>query len=735
MKKKNIFLSFAVAFILLGNFQFSYASGEKIIREVEGLNGGQKVPYGWTKTITYKQNESVKLELSSKDKDIVILVDSSKRDSDDNTKKDSPFKFALFAGSEIVDGEPALHMYGDHLNIDGDCHSNGNIEAYVGPTSQLTGIFTASGNIGVSGENVSVQAIEKQSVIKMPDLSAKFAIDAKKNQSYFSTSLDTETGKKWYEYIVENSYGSIGGDIIDKFGVGLKCTYANGTWEITGGELKLSKDLPLLFDGNVLFSLDNISGNGFIVATGNILFNNGNSTDLGLKYKPDGSVDLENSAEIGFYSINGNIDFNMAEGAKFKGLVYVPNGNIQLNSNAFHLYGSLVANTLELGGDKLIHYVETGLHDDIGGGEIKDDIQYINARDSALKIIEELSKYEVSNINLATVMYSNKAYLLGNGFYRINEKNGGAVSEVKELINAYNIGNGVNMGDGLKLASETLKVGSGQGSNKEKYLIVLSYNEPNRYTDDNGNILSDAIKALEYAEKIAEENIKGENFDNIYFIDVNSELTLNCIKKVAEKAEVENEFVFDPKAVIENEVIVKSFESSLKEVVSSIINDITFVPQVKKVEVSFNTSDKPHKLPTGVTFIPNIVKNVENIGEVEEIEEIEATQDTEEAENKEDKVSFEFIASTRELKLKEGAYSVELSTDKTSAKIGDLKLSVKFNKRTDSDTISTDTIVFEETELIYTFTLTSKSGVDETVSVKVPVEKLEVGVEFKIDIN
>lgn len=714
MRKRRMLLSFATAmFILLGNLQFSYADDVKITREVVDLDEGEKVPYGLTKEIAYKQNQPVKLDITPKDKDIVILLDSSKKDSEDEGKPDSPFSYALFAGSEVVDD--ALTMYGDYLDIDGDSHSNGNIYGYVGETSKLDGDFTAYGSVNVSGNNVSVTVGSEQNIIAMPDLSDKFAVDAKKNQSYFSTSYDTETGKRWYEYNVEDSEGTVK----SKFGVGLKCSYSDGTWDLVGEELILDRQIPLLFDGNVKFSLDNISGSGFIIATGGILFNNGNATDLGLKYNSDGTVDLENSAEIGFYSINGNIDFNMAGGAKFKGLVYAPKGNLQLNSDVFHLYGSLVANTLVLGGDKLVHYVRTDLHKDIDEGGSNEDIQYFNAQESAIKIIEGLGNYSGSDINLATIMYSDKAYKLGTGFYQI-DNNAEGVTTLKQLVSAYETKEGVNMAEGLKLASETLK---NSDTDREKYLIVLSYNEPNRYTNDDGDIKTDAALALEYAEKVAEQ-IKDENFDNIYLVDVNSNATLTCIKKIGSKIGAKSEFIFNPSAVMSSGTAEKSFESSLNDVLNSILKDIKFIPEVKKVEVSFNTSDKPHKLPDGVTFVPNKVKREEVNEETGEMISVE-----------DDKSSFDFISATRELKLKEGNYSIDLSQGITNPKIEDLTMSVKFNKRTDSDTISTDPVLFEKTELIYTFTLSSKSGVDETVSISVPVEELKVEVEFKKDIN
>lgn len=281
---------------------------------------------------------------------------------------ENPFRYAIFSG----DTENDLLLYGDSLEIYGDIHSNSGISIYTNSNSHINGECSAANAVNSNGIVVhkSLDA-EKNVIIPMPDLSAKFEIDAKGSMSYFSNNIDY-SGKRWIDYIVEGPEGCIS----TYLGENIKCSYSEalnadgfGTWELSGESLVLKKSVPLFFDGNVKLSIDNISGCGLIIARGDIVFNNGKSTDLGLKYKEDGTVDLENSSDIGFYSIGGNIHFNMVEGAKFKGLVYAPgsvdkpeSGYLQLNTYDLELYGSVVSNKLEIGGIKKIRYANTEIH-------------------------------------------------------------------------------------------------------------------------------------------------------------------------------------------------------------------------------------------------------------------------------------------------------------------------------------------------------------------------------------
>ncbi|AEV68061.1 VWA domain-containing protein [Acetivibrio clariflavus] len=751
MIKKGVILTLLTSFVFLMNFQISYADDVKIVREIDGLSvtedGSYKVKYNETKPILLKQNDYVKLNIK-KDKEVVILLDGSEIETPPGKLPQSPFKYALFAGAEEINGnKDVLILRGDQLSISGYSHSNGNIIGGIGPGSAVCKSeedkLVSVGKVDISGAGLTINKEENVSLIPMPDLSEKFAVDAKTAGSYFSTTFNPKTGKEYYKDIIDSSGEGVTGIIKSEFGSGLTCTYTGDTWEINGNSLELSMKKPLFFDGNVKFSLNSIIGDGFIIATGDILFNSGKETSLGLAFNDDGTVDLENSSEIGFYSVSGNIDFNMVSGAKFKGIVYAPGtfvedetgrlilkgGKVQMSTDYFELYGSLVASTLELYGNKKIYYVENDLSD-----ELEDDttsrIDFSNVQSVALKIANELSKGK-NNVNMATIIYSDTADILGKGFYKLNNED--ELNELSELIKEYEIREGSNLGDGLRLAYHTLKEGAAKDGDDtlnepEKFLIVLTYNEPTRYTDVDisytGEIPSGDIRikecnieeALNYAERVAEV-IKEERFDNIYFIDLDADGTLNSVKEVLKKAGTKEEFTYDPKAVVEG-TAKQTFEEALDISIQSILKDINYIPIVEKVEVAFN-DDKSHVLPDYVEFVKTVKEQIEIDGEKKIVEK---------------KSDFYYDEDTRELELIEDII-IDLSSDKTEAKIEELIMFVKFNTVTNSEQLPEDYIEFKETELIYTFTLVDRNGKELKEFIHVPVDKMRVRVESKIDIN
>lgn len=776
MRKKRILLTFLTLIVFVINFQISYADGEKIVREIEGLTvtseGYYKVPYGKTKKLTLKQDKNVELDIKQ-DKDVVLLLDASDKETTPSGElPKTPFKYALFAGAEEINGnKDVLVINGNDISVTGSSHSNGNIRGGLGSGSVICGaddVLSSVGEVNVSGNDIKIEKKEGTkdgvSVIPMPDMREKFAVDAKTSGSYFSTTFNTKTGMQYFKDILTSVDESVtGGDIKSEFGSGLKCTYSKseysgdsmGTWEVNGDSLVLREDLPLFFDGNVKFSLNNITGNGFIIATGNILFNSGKETNLGLKYKYDGTIDLENSSEIGFYSIAGDIDFNMVSGAKFKGIVYAPGsfvendkgelvrkgGKVQMSTDYFELYGSLVASTLILYGNKTIHYVETSLHKKLDDSDDSSSIEFANVQSVALKIAGELAK-DKNTIDMATIVYSDKAHILGKGFYTINEEE--ELGGLTGLINDYETKEGSNLSDGLRLAYHTLREGKIEDRDKdgdkdsddvalddsEKFLIVLSYNKPTRYTDvdvsftdevssGDSRIKVGEAEALDKAEDVA-KIIKNEKFDSIYFIDINSKSVLSDVQNIIKGAGAKDKFMFDPQTVIKGGIPEQTFEGSLESAVNSILEDISYIPKVKDVRVAFNKGDKKHILPDKVEFVPSIKEEVIEDGKEKTIE---------------NEGNFEFDEATRELSLKDASYEIDLLDNKTKAKISDLEMFAKFSTITDSQTFIDDPIKFEETELIYTFTLTDRLGDEETVSIGVPVNKLDIRVEWLVDIN
>lgn len=280
------------------------------------------------------------------------------------------FEYALFAG----DTEEALRIYGENFKIHGDIRSNNSITVYAGPNAIIDGECEAVNNIVIYGVSSNYEIRERESELCMPDLNDCFRLDSQISNTYISGAYNPSTGRKYYQDLVEEDGKFMG----DNFSENCTLEYSddsNPTWIISGDKLLLHENMPIFFDGNVKLCVDQISGNGFIVATGNIIFDIAKNTDFGLKYKVDGKVDLENSSEIGLYSINGNIDFNIP--SKLQGLIYAPGvveknefgdeltygGKIRIRGIEF--YGSIVGRVLELSGYDSVIFTDTSLHKEL----------------------------------------------------------------------------------------------------------------------------------------------------------------------------------------------------------------------------------------------------------------------------------------------------------------------------------------------------------------------------------
>lgn len=774
MKKRKILIACATAFALLFNFQVAFAADADaaiVKRSVDKLEKDEMIEYGKSKSIIYHQDKSVTIDLA-RNKEVVLVMDTSIKSTLPDDPDKNPFNYALFSGSE----KETLVLHADKVYIDGKSHSNSAINMNLGGSSVITssvvnedgsptkGAITAPGgasDITIMGAlDRSTFDLETQSVIKMPDLSGRFSVDAGLSHSKFSTDLDPEDMMPFYldavidgsivkTYIGKNLKYSLGKDIVDReyydivSGEVKSKKVEINKWSISGEELTLSKERPLYFDGDVVFSVEKFSGSGFIVATGDITFNAGVPTDLGLKYKEDGTVDLENSAEIGFYSTAGDINFNLGAGAKFKGLIYAPGtiiknesgevvfesgGKVQTGSDAFEIYGTTVARTLQAYGNKKIVYTDTSLKDELGENT-EDRSNRLNAIEAAKVIINELSSLKGSNVKIGTVVYSDYAKKLADinnddTDYIINaedETNKGdkdALIEVIKSINGLDDKSGSNLGDGLRLAYHMLN--DSDDKKAEKYIVVFSYNVPDKWTTsdkvgekyrkdnveikegiENTTTIDDASDyAIEIGKMI---NVAG--FKGVYFIDSKAGSKLNNINDIAKATGADKnddgEYMYNPESDLTEDKDKKDFFDKFSQVVKTISQKIAVksVLAVESVEVRFNNTDegKLHKLPDGVVFIE----------------------------------STDFILKDGLLELSDPDSVLELSIDKKTATIKDLSMDVKFNKITNSAIINEDPIQFKEAELIYKFNIAG----EDSIEVPVLVEPLEVRVEYKVDIQ
>lgn len=248
------------------------------------------------------------------------------------------FEYALFSG----DKERDLYLIGNRVEIFGDVRSNSGI--IIGLSSVYSSI---NGDVSVTGDFISfdnkfdytMKKVEDN--IVFPNLRDYF-LD---RSLYFSTKCSPLTGKMYFEEFVDTN-GKVNGS------ENINCVYNdNGidqNWEIYGENLVLNSEKPIFIDGNAYISVDKISGDGIIVATGNINF----VTECSLE-----------KSEVAIYSTDGNIDCNFLSDVKYNGLLYAPNGEIRIISDDYEFYGSIVGKRINLVGDRRIEYCSTRVHE------------------------------------------------------------------------------------------------------------------------------------------------------------------------------------------------------------------------------------------------------------------------------------------------------------------------------------------------------------------------------------
>lgn len=202
--------------------------------------------------------------------------------------------FTFFAASH----DSAVTINSAKVNIKGDVHSNTDF-VFRGSNLLIEGTCESSGRIDVICPiTVITDTVENGPVIEMPDYIEQIKAKAKANNG-----AETFEGDKGY-------YGS--SIIIPK---------------------------SVLSTGSVSVNGSTLISNGYIIAKNNISFN---------------MYQMETDTEKGIVicSENGNITFN-GSSFKIKGIIYVPNGTVIINSANFDLYGKIIADKIIFRGSSL----------------------------------------------------------------------------------------------------------------------------------------------------------------------------------------------------------------------------------------------------------------------------------------------------------------------------------------------------------------------------------------------
>lgn len=202
------------------------------------------------------------------------------------------FDYAIFSGSQTND----LDITGGGWWVRGSIHTNRNL-LLTGGGFQVTQSAEASKNVTVTGGGYSIgKIINNANVLSMPDYSSQVAAAA-----------------------------AAAGQV-----------YA-GNKSITSGGVSVNS--PMYVQGKVTITGGNFTGNGVIMADGDITITGG-------------AVTIAGTAQVCFYSKNGNITIT-GGGSSFNGVLYAPKGTITFTGGGVTVNGSIVGNLVKLTGGSI----------------------------------------------------------------------------------------------------------------------------------------------------------------------------------------------------------------------------------------------------------------------------------------------------------------------------------------------------------------------------------------------
>ena len=237
--------------------------------------------------------------------------------------------YCLFAGEKIEDGGEGITINGNSVLIEGNIHSNSNINmphATLGGGAVATAVNTT--NPSSSGWNGGAIALDmpavrplKGEIMDMPYLVV------------FSSSVTKNSKTGFQELINEslNQYALKG-----------------------GGSRYMSEGLFIYINGDLTFKGNNATAYNAsfpitLYVTGDIDLN-------GCKLNSTSASPLVVITESGDITVNGG-------GADFKGILYAPKGDVTLNGNEAEYHGSIVAQNIYKNGGKIHVTYDDGADD------------------------------------------------------------------------------------------------------------------------------------------------------------------------------------------------------------------------------------------------------------------------------------------------------------------------------------------------------------------------------------
>ncbi|HOP11191.1 MAG TPA: pilus assembly protein TadG-related protein [Oscillospiraceae bacterium] len=263
------------------------------------------------------------------------------------------FGYRIFYGSN----NGALSM-GGQFTINGSVHGNNNVSIDPGQ-GVITGMVEAVKNLHINEWTTTVGGtVCPAQFIEMPDFTE--VVDNIMPDSYDEYAVAKTYNEPWWrqtwtgsKYITGNVSVSNGVDIYGD-------VYIDGNLSVSGGGPFIIHG-NLYVDGNINFG-NNVDISGSVMATKNITFSGGQNQ-------------VDSSTSLCIYSKTGNINITMSS-MTATGIIYAPNGVINLAGNNLTFYGSII-------GDKV-----SGIPANLIMDEPSEPIDFLPAGEATIKLVE-----------------------------------------------------------------------------------------------------------------------------------------------------------------------------------------------------------------------------------------------------------------------------------------------------------------------------------------------------------
>jgi hypothetical protein len=277
-----------------------------------------------TQNLEYSLASDIEIQAQEKNKEIILALDTSA--SMATTKDSTPFDprvfdYTLFSG--LVDPNADNMLFSaTNFSVKGNVHSNGKI-----------GIYGASNQVTIDGNIEAVDSIY-----------AGYQIFKNGTASASSLSLDgctftNATQNPGATVPVITGMAPLPADEIKNKAQGNGGFMSTNNLAISGQTMSLNS--PIYTEGNLTISADSYTGNGLIAAKGTVTL-----SGAGVSQNAGGALCIY-SAYDSTAGGGDAISINCDSGA-FYGLIYAPNGTVNLSGSNFKIYGRIIAKKITI---------------------------------------------------------------------------------------------------------------------------------------------------------------------------------------------------------------------------------------------------------------------------------------------------------------------------------------------------------------------------------------------------